>query len=164
MRVHGTFHLQIGYVKPQLGDYLSVGTWNLLLVANNTLVAKIKFLITPLAYWKNQDINISKSKEINNNYRHKYSVTEETVKKWSSFLNSAIPHEQDNSMGYQYEADYYNLNKWIDTLVHKYYQIDEMCVTNGLINTIAIEKCVDTQWSSLSPDTKADISNLCQKY
>nr|XP_012137551.1 PREDICTED: xylosyltransferase oxt isoform X2 [Megachile rotundata] len=151
-----------GYVKPQLNEHLVVGTWHLLLVADSLLIAKMKFLVTPLGYWKNRKINAEKSKEVNDASGNGYHVTEEMNKKWSHLLSSINFYERTVYTTGDENNVNSNLNEWIDKLVAEHYEIDKVCNVNSKIETkLKLQKCINTYWSSLSPDSKADISNLC---
>ncbi|XP_043503808.1 xylosyltransferase oxt [Polistes fuscatus] len=155
----------VGHVRPQLSDHLVIGTWHVLLVVDSLVVAKINFLVTPLSYWKNRQIEKEKAKEINSMPDNTYHNTDEINKKWSNFVKSIILHEQ-----HPYEKGTENkigpdLDQWIDGLVYEHYEIDKICNANDQTKSkLKLQKCIDTAWSSLSPDPKADIHNLCQNY
>ncbi|XP_076626070.1 xylosyltransferase oxt isoform X1 [Colletes latitarsis] len=151
-----------GYVKPQFNEHLIVGTWHLFLIADSLLVAKINFLVTPLGYWKNKKISIEKAKRVNNASGDSYDVTEEMNKKWSYLLSSINVHERTAYITGDENKVNSNLDQWIDKLVQEHYEIDRICNANDDVDTkLKLQKCIDTHWSSLSPDSKADISNLC---
>lgn len=139
-----------------------MGTWHLFLAANSLLVAKTNFLVTPLGYWKNKKIDAEKTKEVNNASDDSYHVTEEITKKWSHLLRSVNFRKQTAHItDYENKFDS-NLDQWIDKLVQEHYEIDQMCNFNDDIDTkLKLRKCINTHWSSLSPDSKADISTLC---
>lgn len=151
-----------GHVKPQFNEHLVVGTWHLFLIADSLLAAKTTFLVTPLGYWKNKRIDKEKSKEINNALGGSYHITEEMNKKWSHLLSFVNFREETTHIideGNEFNS---NSNQWIDKLVEEHYEIDKICyATDGINATLKLQKCTNTQWSSLSPDSKADISNLC---
>ncbi|CAK9821316.1 Xylosyltransferase oxt [Anthophora retusa] len=148
-----------GYVRPQLNEHLVVGTWHLLLVADSLLVAKMNFLVTPLGYWKNKKVDAAKSKDVNNASGDNYHITEEMNKKWSHLLSAINFHERTTDITSDDTKINSNLDQWIDKLVHEHYKIDKIC--NADDTTLNLQKCINTYWSSLSPDSKADINNLC---
>lgn len=130
-------------------------------------MAKLKFLVIPLSYWKTKRIDLDKAKEIiddpstvyNTVYKH---ITEEMNKSWSKIVKSAMTNEpithSQNKMGE-------DLNDWLDRLVYEHYMIVEICDADDEIRSESkLQKCLDTPWSSLSPDSKADTRNLCQNY
>ncbi|KAG7199452.1 hypothetical protein KM043_014078 [Ampulex compressa] len=146
----------VGYVKPQLNEHLAVGTWHVLLVADAAIVVKMKFLITPLGYWKNRKINVDKAKEVNNASNNRYHITDDVAKKWSDLLRSAALHEQTTFMTEKRVG--FDLDQWIDKLVNDHYEIDKVCnAGNRVDDEVKLQKCSTTHWSSLSPDSKADI-------
>lgn len=152
-----------GHVKPQLGEHLVVGTWHLLLVSDSLLVAKMKFMITPSGYWKNKKIDIEKAKEVNNASGDSYHITEEMNRKWSHLIKSMAGHEQHTYTTHNPTKIGSDLDQWVDKLVNEHYEIEKVCDANDQIGTkLTLQKCMDTHWSSMSPDSKADISNLCQ--
>lgn len=119
----------------------------------------MNFLVTPLGYWKNKKIDAERAKEINNASANSYHITEEMNKKWSHLLNSVnfyerTTHTTDNEIKINS-----NLDQWIDKLVQEHYEIDKICSANNA--KLKLQKCINTYWSSLSPDSKADINNLC---
>lgn len=132
------------------------------MIADSLLAAKTTFLVTPLGYWKNKRIDKEKSKEINNALGGSYHITEEMNKKWSHLLSFVNFREETTHIideGNEFNS---NSNQWIDKLVEEHYEIDKICyATDGINATLKLQKCTNTQWSSLSPDSKADISNLC---
>lgn len=154
----------IGHVKPQLNDHIPVGTWRLFLVSDNGQMAKLNFLVTPLGYWKNQKITAQTAKEVNNASCGSYHVNEEMNKKWSTLIKSNSIHDQV-TRGPDDEQNHANLYQWIDKVVYEHYEILELCeATDRKQSKLKLENCINTKWSSLSSDTKADISNLCQNY
>ena len=153
---------QVGHVKPQLNEQLAVGTWRLLLVVDTQLIAKLKFLVIPLSYWKTKRIDLDKTKEIIDGPSTVYHITEEMNKSWSKLVKSAIANEQITHSQNRIGED---LDDWLDRLVYEHYEIDEMCdVDHEIWSESKLQKCLDTPWSSLSPDSKADTRNLCQNY
>lgn len=151
----------VGHVKPQLNEQLAVGTWRLLLVVETQLIAKLKFLVIPLSYWKTKRINLDKAKEIIDG-PSTYHITEEMNKNWSKVVKSTMTNElithSQNRIGE-------NLDDWLDRLVYEHYEVDEICDADDEIRSeLKLQKCLDTPWSSLSPDSKADTRNLCQNY
>ncbi|KYQ54323.1 Xylosyltransferase oxt [Trachymyrmex zeteki] len=152
----------VGHVKPQLNEQLAVGTWRLLLVADTQLIAKLKFLVIPLSYWKTKRIDLDKAKEIIDGPSTVYHITEEMNKSWSKLVKSAIVNEQITYSQNRIGGD---LDDWLDRLVYEHYEIDEMCDADHETRSESkLQKCLDTPWSSLSPDSKADTRNLCQNY
>lgn len=152
----------VGYVKPQLNEQLTVGTWRLLLVTDSFLIAKLNFLVTPLSYWKTKKIDLRKAKEMIEGPSNIYHITEEMNKKWSSLVRSAMLDEHST---YNQNRIGDDLDNWIDKLVYEHYDIGEICDADNEIRTeVKLQKCTDIHWSSLSPDSKADTRNLCQNY
>lgn len=154
--------LQVGHVKPQLNEQLAVGTWRLLLVADTQLIAKLKFLVIPLSYWKTKRIDLGKAKEIMDGPNTIYHITEEMNKSWSKVVKSTMANELNTHSQNRIGED---LDNWLDRLVYEHYEIDEICAADDEIRFESkLQKCPDTPWSSLSPDSKADTRNLCQNY
>ncbi|XP_011862628.1 PREDICTED: xylosyltransferase oxt [Vollenhovia emeryi] len=152
----------VGHVKPQLNEQLAVGTWRLLLAADTQLIAKLKFLVTPLSYWKAKRIDSDKAKEIMDGPSFVYHVTEEMNKSWSKVVKSALANEPITHSQSRLGE---NLDDWLDRLVYEHYGIDEVCDADDEIRPESkLQKCLNTPWSSLSPDLKADTRNLCQNY
>lgn len=152
---------QLGHIKPQLGEPLVIGTWQVLVMADSELVAKLNFLVIPLAYWKQKKISRQKAKELHNGPLAAYQVTTEEVShRWTNYLsgttsvvNSGDPEHRIGSA----------LERWIDAMVSEYYEIKRTCWTIEMPRVRGkLDKCSETSWSSLSPDHKSDIRNLCR--
>lgn len=124
------------------------------------MIVKLKFLVIPLSYWRAKKIDSEKLKEIIDGRSTIYHITEEMNKNWSKLLKAA--NEQIITRGQNRIGE--DLNDWIDRLVYEHYKIDEICVAGEVGTELKLQKCVDTHWSSLSPDLKADTRNLCQNY
>lgn len=147
-----------GYIRPQLNEHLVVGTWHLFLVADSLLAAKMNFLVTPLGNWKNKKIDAEKAKEVNNAFGDNYHISAEINKKWSYLLNSVHFYKQSTYIKDNENKINSNLDQWIDKLVQEHYEIDKICNANN--TKLKLQNCINTYWSSLSPDSKADINNL----
>ncbi|XP_046624533.1 xylosyltransferase oxt [Neodiprion virginianus] len=146
-----------GHIKPQLGEPLVIGTWHVLLMADSDLVAKLNFLVVPLAYWRNQKITLRKAKELHNGSLAPYQVNENINHWWTNYLSTSTVNSSTTEQRIGLE-----LERWIDALVSEYYEIKNTCWTVEMPEVRGkLEKCSETSWSSLSPDYKADIRNLC---
>jgi len=140
-----------------------IGTWRLLLISGIELIAKLKFLVIPLSHWKAKKIDPEKAKEIIDGPSTVYHVTEEMNKNWSKLVKLATMNEQTAFTRESQSKIGENLEDWLDKTVHEHYEIKKACAVEESEIGSKLEKCVDTDWSSLSPDSKADTSNLCQK-
>ncbi|XP_012268134.2 xylosyltransferase oxt [Athalia rosae] len=149
-----------GHVKPQIVEPLVIGTWHVIIMAESDLVAKLNFLITPLAYWRNQKITSRKAREIHNGPMIPYKVTHNTNHRWTNYLSSSTATNVNS--GYTEQRIGPELDRWIDALVSEYYGIKNTCWTMQMSKIRGkLEKCGETSWSSLSPDYKSDVCNLC---
>ncbi|KAL0117574.1 hypothetical protein PUN28_010406 [Cardiocondyla obscurior] len=152
----------VGHVKPQLNEQLAIGTWRLLLITDAQLMAKLRFLVIPLSYWKAKKIELDKAKEIIDGPSIVYHITEEMNKSWSKIVKAAIANEP---IKYSQNKIGENLDDWLDRLVYEHYGISGICDADDETRfESTLQKCLDTIWSSLSPDSKADTRNLCQNY
>jgi len=173
-RLADVSHLQIeelalmGSTKPQLSEPLLIGTWRVLLLADTVMVAKLKFLVAPLAYWKNKRITARKAREIHNGPSGPYHVPGDFNDKWTLILKSLKTTPQTSETNNNVEERVgVELDRWIDALVNDYYEIIDTCYAVDVLsmsNKSKLRKCSQTDWSSMSPDPKADIRNLCQNY
>lgn len=155
----------MGHVKPQLNEQLTVGIWQLLLVADTLLVTKFNFLVTPLSYWKTKKIDSKKIKEIIDGPNTVYHVTEEMNKKWSNLVRTAMLNEQNEHKQNRIIDANNDIDDYIDKLVYEHYDIVEICNTDDESRTkTKLQKCTEVYWSSMSPDSKAETRNLCQNY
>ncbi|GAB1866064.1 protein xylosyltransferase [Camponotus japonicus] len=152
----------VGHIKPQLNEQLAIGTWRLLLIVDTQLITKLKFLVIPLSYWRAKKIDSERLKEIIDGPNTIYHVTEEMNKNWSKLMKFAMANEQIITHSQNRISE--DLDDWLDRLVHEHYKIDEICDAGEVGTELKLQKCVDTHWSSLSSDLKADTRNLCQNY
>lgn len=142
----------------------------MLLVADTVTVAKLKFLVVPLAYWKNKRITSRKAREIHNGPSVPYHIPEDFNDKWAFVLKSlraTLSERSSDTSDKVEERVGVELDKWIDDLVNDYYEIADSCYAvdvTSINNKSKLHKCSKTDWSSMSPDPKADIRNLCQNY
>lgn len=160
----------IGSIKPQLDEPLTIGKWNIFILADNVLVGQVSFFVTPLSYLNNHKINIKKIRDIHNGPIKRKQLTNNNNQKWINFLKTIginLNENYDNNSNNNIEERTgIELNNWIDEFVKKYYKIDKICIANEIINNnvfkkLNLDKCTQTNWSSLSPDPKADINNIC---
>ena len=150
-------------MRPQLSERLFIGTWKVFLVADTKLMAQLRFLVTPLAFWRNQKISFEKAKETHNGPSGPYHIAKDVVDKWTNFLKPLVLSEQKFRTNHIEERIGWELDQWIDILIAEYYEINKVCYSNGRFKFKPIlKKCFDTQWSSLSPDTKSDVHTICQ--
>lgn len=81
---------QIGHVKPQLIEPLSIGVWRLFVVLESKVIAKLSFLVAPLTHWRNRPIKPAKTLEVNGGPASPYHVTQQEAERWIEFLR---PHQ-----------------------------------------------------------------------
>ncbi|XP_033231945.1 xylosyltransferase oxt [Belonocnema kinseyi] len=153
----------IGHVRPQLNEPLHIGAWQVILVSDGILVAQLRFLVTPLAYWRNQKISPEKAREIHNGPSGPYHIAKDLVQKWTNFLKPLVHSEEKLRKKSLEERIGWELDQWIDILVTGYYEINKICYASGRFKfKPVLQKCSATRWSSLSPDTKSDVHTICQ--
>ncbi|KAJ8684173.1 hypothetical protein QAD02_019965 [Eretmocerus hayati] len=159
----------MGYMKLELNEPLVAGVWHLYVVFEEKLIAKLNFLVVPLTYWQNRRISEEKSREINHNTQRIYHVNSDVARRWHNFLKPyALPEHPVNLESMQSKL-VQDLEYWIDNLVTSRYNIGEVCDASSMgrrrktsnANLKLLQRCVDTDWSSLSPDPKSDFRTLC---
>ncbi|XP_011302816.1 xylosyltransferase oxt [Fopius arisanus] len=155
----------IGSLKPQLEEPLVIGEWQVVLMTDSLVASHLRFLVTPFAFWKNRRITPRKARELHNGPRERHREYPEIDSKWLSILKDAnvkIIGDKDhrnfteNRVGVE-------LNAWIDELVEQFYRVDRICLgDDSRINrtTKSPRKCSLCDWSSMSPDPKADTQYL----
>ncbi|XP_014225440.1 xylosyltransferase oxt [Trichogramma pretiosum] len=177
-RLADAIHLQIeesgllGHVKPQLTDPLVIGLWHVYIVADSKVVARTSFPVAPLTHWKNKPITRNKARELNSGpistaaaYSH---VTKQSIEKWRKALEldlqlDEVKIELEERWGWQ-------LERWLDSMVQDNYEIVRICDAGeerrsrirGPRRPRTLQRCVDTDWSSLSPDPKSDVKSICR--
>ncbi|KAK0163016.1 hypothetical protein PV327_006732 [Microctonus hyperodae] len=156
----------MGSVKPQLDEPLSIGKWRVFLIADTIIAGNLSFIVTPLAFWKNRQMPMKKARDIHNGPSGTRR-TREIDQKWMSILRKAgINQEQTLDSTIIEDRTGPELNAWIDEFVGQYYTIENICIANEMHskkrNDHDLHECSQTNWSSLSPDPKADVHNLCE--
>ncbi|XP_044597603.1 xylosyltransferase oxt isoform X3 [Cotesia glomerata] len=125
----------------------------------------------------------------NNSNKSDQRLPRETNRKWLDIIKNAgllynSNKNDENNNNYHLKNNEIDerigldLNKWIDELVTQYYSINDFCIINkgqlrNKINSSGnnnnnyyinnLKQCYQTNWSSVSPDSKADLYNLCEK-
>ena len=126
-------------------------------------MAQLRFLVTPLAFWRNQKISAEKAREIHNGPSGSYHIAKDVVQKWKNFLKPLVHSEQNLRTRSLEERIGWELDQWIDILVTGYYEINKICYVSGRFKfKPVLQKCSATRWSSLSPDIKSDVHTICQ--
>ncbi|XP_063992970.1 xylosyltransferase oxt [Diachasmimorpha longicaudata] len=159
----------IGSLKPQLEEPLVIGEWQVVMIADTVVVSHLKFLVTPLGYWKNRRISGKKARELHNGPDGRHREPPDVDGKWMALLQEASinfrkngEHSHDNHTENRVGAE---LNAWIDELTSDFYRIERLCVSDESRssgrNSKNFKKCSLSDWSSFSPDPKADTHYLC---
>lgn len=159
------FLFQIGHVRPQLNEKLVIGNWHLIVVANNEPVVRLNFLVSPLSYWKNKKITSEKAREIHSGPSGPYNQVKDVNEKWRKMLDALGINQTPRSGLFEGDETGMLLERWVDSLVSEHYKIVKMCQASDIVKSKStLDKCSSTTWSSLSPDSKSETRNVCQKF
>lgn len=157
----------INYSKAVLKQPLTPGIWTAKLIGRSAIYAQTKYLITPLAKFNHEPITSDRARLINAGdgltLPEEFSIPEE----WLQYLPS---HEE--SMQLQKLAmrnalrTGEQLHEWVDDLTGKFHHFRETCAVtkeSTKLSTASLDMlplCSETQWSSMAPDPKSDVSSL----
>ncbi|EFA12734.1 xylosyltransferase oxt [Tribolium castaneum] len=146
----------IGHSKPNLKHPHRPGSWTVKLIYHQTLLAEVKFLITPLEFYSGVPLGVkqarlihggSVSRPLTDNYDRFIENSDEGILKGVSVSNS-------NKTGKE-------LQDWIDSLFSKFYVIEKSCAVGRTeVCGVQVEECRRTSWSSFAPDPKSFIGSV----
>ena len=149
----------ISYHKPTFKKPLRPGTWTVKLVHDdNVVLGETSFLVVPLAYTKGKAVTLADAVAINNGpaaglYSSDFAID---FDREANDTSAKVQEFQAHSL-----STGSALEQWIDLLVARHWTFQATCVTGKLReNCVKIRNCQETLWSSLSPDSKSDISTL----
>lgn len=169
------YHIEDGaspstnFIKPSLKHPLTPGVWTTKLLHRKTVVAQIRFLITPLQFMAKEKITLKQAEKFN--YGTKYDMSLSLHSEYAKYLISLSERE---SLKTKSLADSkrigLDLQSWIDSVVSSFNTIKKTCVSQyysggGRKNVdesylSKFEVCEKTNWSSFAPDPKSDVSEL----
>ncbi|XP_014216073.1 xylosyltransferase oxt [Copidosoma floridanum] len=161
-----------GHLKPQLIEPLSVGFWHIFLVLESKVVASLSFLVAPLSHWRNRPIGYEKSRELNYGPTSPFRVSRKAAERWLEFLRPHIINTKRATTRHPTEVLIgWHLERWVDRLIAEHYEITKVCdASEDRRSTLRklrkspsrpMSRCISTDWSSLAPDLKSDVRNLC---
>jgi protein xylosyltransferase len=149
-----------GHSKPILKQPHLPGPWTVKLIHQQTLLAEVKFLITPLEYHMSNPITQKQATLI-----HGGPLSRSVVDNFDKFLDSgydqtilkAVSVSNSKKTGRE-------LQSWIDSLLTKFYVVEKMCAVKRAVQIcgVQLEECFNTTWSSFAPDPKSVIGNVNQ--
>lgn len=158
----------VGYVKPSLQSPLLPGVWDVRLVKNGTVWARVQFLVSPLEIMSGVTITQQQTGFVHSGpgapYKHAHLLPEWEVLLGSTPASRVASERKALANARRFGQD---LQQWIDGLTQRFYSIVDTCVTagsHGKLQTLScasnwgLEPCVATVWSSYTPDPKSKVS------
>lgn len=159
----------INYSKALLKQPLTPGIWTAKLIGRSAIYAQTKFLITPLALYNGESIELARARTINAG--DGLTLPDDFVlpQEWLQYIPSFEEIDQlKNIAARNALRTGVKLWEWIDDLTGKFFHIRETCAVNGAatkLTTAALNKlpiCKETTWSSLAPDPKSDVYAIAE--
>lgn len=149
----------IGNAKSNLKQPILPGVWTLKLAYKTATLATVKFLVVPLQYLSGNPVSPAQV-----DFLHGHSL-HYVKKKFPGSFDAFLPAAEERQVmenaavanAKRFDAD---LDEWIDSLVHKFYSIEKLCVVNRERMNVCghnLDACVETSWSSYAPDPKSAI-------
>ncbi|XP_054264373.1 xylosyltransferase oxt-like isoform X2 [Macrosteles quadrilineatus] len=147
-------------VKPTLKTPLLPGVWWLKVVVDNRVVAHTDFLVSPLQFSSGVVLTQQQARFQHSGPTQSYHVQDSPLQ---DLLDAPDP-----SLAVRAEANAHrygkDLTQWIDTLVARFYSVVESCAVTSstleLCQSLQLEPCVSTSWSSLTPDPKSTVTAI----
>ncbi|XP_017108947.2 xylosyltransferase oxt [Drosophila bipectinata] len=151
----------INHSKTLLKPPLTPGIWTAKLIGRSSIYAQLKFLISPLAYWKGYPVETSsEAEQLNGGLAVALPDDFELPVEWQQHLHSDDEQftlrEESTAKGKLVGRE---LHSWIDGLVAKFFQLRESCAVEA-DTEMSLPLCSDVAWSSLAPDPKSDVDAL----
>ncbi|XP_037931345.1 xylosyltransferase oxt [Teleopsis dalmanni] len=154
----------IHFSKALVKQPLTPGVWTIKLVGRSAIYAETKFLISPLALEGGKPITEQRAKNINAGSEPSLPADFILPTEWKSFILSTMDvknfQKLSKTNALRTGVDLYN---WIDELVSKFYNIQEMCIVSEATIFSDLQLCRESSWSSLAPDPKSDINVLLKR-
>lgn len=157
----------LNFIKPNLKHPLTPGVWTVKLLHRKSVIAQIRFLITPLQFIAKEEITQKQAEKFN--YGIKYDMSLALHSEFSNYLIPQIDREKYKQKSLSDSKRIgLDLQNWIDNIVSSFYTIKKTCVLGKSVNGKRVdenvfskfEKCEETSWSSFAPDPKSDVSEL----
>ncbi|XP_017786273.1 PREDICTED: xylosyltransferase oxt isoform X2 [Nicrophorus vespilloides] len=148
----------IGHIKPNLKQPLLPGSWTLKMIHKSSILAEVKFLVTPLSHISNNLVSQSQVSFIHGG--------SELFKEYDGTLDKFLPGNNQReslemlsiSNSKRFGQD---LLDWIDALFGKFYTLESICIASAADTCgLNVTKCSNTNWSSLAPDPKSHIGKI----
>lgn len=145
----------IGHSKPNLKHPHLPGSWIVKLIHHQTLLAEVKFLISPLEFYSGIPLTHKQTLLIHGGSPSK-SVSDNFDKFLDEGILKAVSVSNANKTGKE-------LRDWIDSLFVKFYVIEKTCAVGGSeVCGVTMEECRTTNWSSFASDPKSFIGEVNQ--
>ncbi|XP_034250002.1 xylosyltransferase oxt isoform X2 [Thrips palmi] len=160
----------VGYVKPSLQSPLLPGVWDVRLVRNGTVWARVQFLVSPLEIMSGVPITQQQTGFVHSGpgapYKHAHLAGE-----WDPLLGSTVTSRLAAERKALANARRFgqDLLQWIDGLTQRFYSVVDTCVStssyaklqaSSCASNWGLEPCVATMWSSFTPDPKSKIMEM----
>ncbi|XP_013115718.2 xylosyltransferase oxt [Stomoxys calcitrans] len=157
----------INYSKAILKQPLCGGIWTAKLIGRSAIYAQTKFLVTPLAIFNHQPIQLEKARLINAGdgltLPEDFSLPEE----WLQYLPGHEESLQLKNLAMRNALRTgEQLHQWVDDLTGKFHHLRETCAVNTEATKLftasltMLPLCSETSWSTLAPDPKSDVYKL----
>ncbi|XP_046968584.1 xylosyltransferase oxt [Vanessa cardui] len=152
------------FIKPTIKQPFLPGIWKVGLFDQKKLIARTKFLITPLEYFSGKEISHQEANLVHSGSQNSYKNV--TFTKPIKFLpeqeEKSLLVEISNSNIKRIKGD---LIEWIDSLNLEFYNVLGSCISNTNNDNVScgnykFQQCSLSEWSSSSPDPKGTIGKV----
>ncbi len=141
------------------------GIWRFKVLAAGDVIMDGQFLVVPISHTISTNLTDAKALKLNQGPLYGYGLKPEDV--------LGVPGQHSSwgrrGGGHFKRLESYSqalVERWVDELVWELWKVVRVCHVSGdLPPTIArITPCVDSDWSSLSPDPKASLTDLTPEH
>ena len=153
--------LHISAHKPKFKKPLRPGIWTIKVFHKWETFAEVKFLIIPLTFFQERPITVSEVYASHNGPQGQYLEKDPDFSEFRKLLKIENITEAETSARINGRKIGKDLEKWVDSLTTEFWHIQNHCVLEQPISACPVlEKCQETAWSSMSPDTKSEITSV----
>lgn len=145
--------------KPKLKTPLRPGVWTVKVLYKLKVCAETQFVVLPYSTQRNVPINLEQALALHNGPPGLYSHT--NYSDFTEKLGVINPEKLYQESVINGKRVGLELEVWIDKLSEFSWSVQDTCTTTDLGQRCPpLDLCINTRWSSMSPDLKSEISQI----
>ncbi|KAF0302651.1 Xylosyltransferase oxt [Amphibalanus amphitrite] len=153
-----------GVTRLAVRQPLRPGTWRVHVLADHVPVARAEFPVLPLEVFKARPVNRDQAKLLHSGPSQSYSE-QRVVAALQRILGGADQPAELAAATAAAERHGEQLTEWTDSIVRRHFSLESLCLASapppsaGCLTPLP-RSCRDTDWSSLTPDPKAELHGI----